>query len=101
MLITFKTRSYANITLFGDVAKNILEMMDFGVVVPGAIVAKDVARALENLQSGLESVADIAPPEIDNDDDQPEPVVSLHTRAIPLIELLQSAVRDDNDVRWE
>lgn len=99
MLITFKTRSYANITLFGDVAKNILEMMDFGVVVPGAIVAKDVARALENLQSGLESVADITPPEIDNDDDQP--VVSLHTRAIPLIELLQSAVRDDNDVRWE
>jgi hypothetical protein len=99
MLITFKTRSYANITMFGDVAKNILEMMDFSVVVPGAIVAKDVARALENLQSGLESVPDIAPPEVDNDDVQP--VVGLHTRAIPLIELLQSAVRDDNDVMWE
>ncbi len=73
--------------------------MDFGDVVPGAIVARDVARALKNLHSSLESELDITPPAVDNDDDQP--AVSLRTRAIPLIELLQSAVKDDNDVMWE
>ena len=99
MLVTFKTKSYANITLFGDVAKNILEMMDFGVSVPGAIVAKDVATALENLRSDLSSAPETGPQTADFDDDQT--TVSLHTRAIPLIELLESAVQDNNDVMWE
>ncbi|MFV2031498.1 MAG: DUF1840 domain-containing protein [Gammaproteobacteria bacterium] len=99
MLITFKTKSYANITMLGDVARNMLEMMDFGVTVPGAIIAKDVATALENLQSGLKSIPETAPPAAETDERLP--AVSLHTRAIPLIELLQSAARDDNDVMWE
>lgn len=98
MLITFKTKSYANITLFGDVAENMLKMMNFGATVPGAIVAKDVAKALENLKSSLEAVPDIAPPPADENDDQT--TVSLHARAIPLIELLESAIQDRNDIRW-
>ena len=98
MLVTFKTKSYANITLFGDVAKNILEMMDFGVSVPGAIVAKDVATALDNLRSGLNSIPEAAPTPVSPEDDQP--AISLHIRAIPLIQLLESAVQDNNDVMW-
>ena len=74
-------------------------MVDFGVTVPGAIVAKDVPRALENLYSGLESVPDIEPLAENTNGDQTR--VSLHARAVPLIELLQSAVRDNNDVMWE
>ena len=49
MLITFKTKSYANIMMFGDVGLKMLKMMDFGVSVPGAIIAEDVPRALRNL----------------------------------------------------
>jgi hypothetical protein len=99
MLITFKTKSYANIIMFGDVGTKMLEMMGFGISVPGAIIAEDVAQALDNLRRGLESVMEIVEPAGDADDDQP--AVSLHTRAVPLIELLQSAIDDENHVRWE
>jgi len=99
MLITFKTKSYANIIMVGDVGTKMLEMMGFGVSVPGAIIAEDVAQALSNLLRGLESVMEFVEPAGDAGDD--EPAVSLHTRALPLIELLQSAIDDENHVRWE
>ncbi len=99
MLITFKTKSYANIMMFGEVALELLKMMDYGVSVPGGIIAEDVPQALSNLQRRLESVIDVVEPADDAEDDQP--AVSLHTRALPLIELLQSAVADQNNVRWE
>lgn len=75
-----------------------LKMMNFGTTVPGAIVARDVAKALENLKYGLETVPDIVPPPADENDDQT--TVSLYMRAVPLIELLESAIQDHNDVRW-
>ena len=99
MLVTFKTKSYANIVMFGDVATKLLEMMDYGTSVPGAIISEDLPKALNNLRRGLESVLEIVEPAGDADDDQP--AVSLHTRAVPLIELLQSAIDDQNHVRWE
>jgi hypothetical protein len=99
MLITFKTKSYANITMFGDVATKMLEMMGYGTSIPGAIISDDVPQALSNLRSSLESVMEIVEPAGDADDDQP--AVSLHTRAVPLVELLQSAIDDENHVRWE
>ncbi len=99
MLITFKTKSYANITMFGDVATKMLEMMGYGTSVPGAIISDDVPQALSNLRSSLESVMEVVEPAGDADDDQP--AVSLHTRAVPLVNLLQSAIDDENHVRWE
>ena len=99
MLITFKTKSYANIMMFGDVAQKLLKMMDYGVSVPGGIIAQDLPQALSNLQRELESIGDVVEPAGDAEQDQP--AVSLHTRAMPLIELLQSAIADQNNVRWE
>ena len=99
MLITFKTKSYANITMFGNVATKMLEMMGCSTSVPGAIVFEDVAQALASLRRALESTMEVVEPAGDADDEQP--AVSLHTRAVPLIELLQSAIDDENHVRWE
>jgi len=99
MLITFKTSAYANITMLGDIGLKMLEMMAFGSSVPGAINAEDVPSALKNLQSALEELPPEVEPADDADDDQPE--VSMHTRAVPLVELLQAAVADETYVRWE
>ena len=99
MLITFKTSAYANITMLGDVGRKMLEMMAFGSSVPGAINAEDVPTALDNLKSALARLPTQVEPAGDADDDQP--AVSLHTRAVPLVELLQSAVADETYVRWE
>ena len=99
MLVTFKTKSYANIVMFGDVGLTMLEMMGFGTSMPGAIVPEDVSHALNNLQSGLESVTQSTEPVDASSEEQP--AVSLQTRALPLIELLQSAIDEQNHVRWE
>ena len=99
MLITFKTEAYANITMFGDVGLKMLDMMAFGNAVPGAINAEDVPRALNNLHAALAKMPEQVEPAGDADDDQP--AVSLHTRALPLIELLQAAIADETYVRWE
>ncbi len=99
MLITFKTKSYANITMFGEVGLKMLEMIDYGVKIPGGIVAADVGHALQNLQQGLASLPPLVEPTGEVDDEQL--AVALQTRAVPLLELLHSAVTNENDVRWE
>jgi len=99
MLVTFKCSAYADITMFGDVAKKMLEMMGFGSQVPGALRAEDVPRALDNLRRGLATVPD-QPAPAGNEDDE-KPTTSLHTRALPLLELLQAAIADESRVRWD
>jgi len=99
MLITFKTSAYANITMFGDVGLKLLEMMNYGKTVPGAITAEDVPQALINLQQGLAKIPQQLEAAGAEDDDQPS--TSLHTRALPLLELLKAAAVDDSLVRWE
>ena len=99
MLITFKSRAYANITMFGDVGLKMLEMMALGTSVPGAIGAADVERALDNLRQELNKI----PPHLQaaGAEDEDQPTTSLHTRALPLLELLKAAIADESAVRWE
>ena len=100
MPITFKTKSYADITMLNDVGEKMLKMMDFGNTVPGAIVAEDIGQALSNLQACI----DIENTQTDSndleDDDEKEPAIALETRAIPLLELLQSANANGHAVSW-
>lgn len=112
MLIKFKTDAYADITMFGDVAKQLLKMMGHSGTVPSAILADDVPAALSRLKHAVEGGKDSASADADSaasadkgfseeadpDDDQ---AVSLAYRAIPLIELLTAAARKKRDVMWE
>ena len=50
MLITFKCDAYADITMFGDVARQPLKMIGNSGTVPGAILAEDVPDALDRLK---------------------------------------------------
>ena len=99
MLITFKTSAYADITMFGDVGLKLLEMMNFGKAVPGAITDENVPQALINLQHGLAKIPQQVEVAGAEDDDQPS--TSMHTRALPLLELLKAAAVDNSLVRWE
>ena len=98
MPITFTTKSYADITMLNDVAEAMLEMMDFGNLIPGAIAAKDVHQALTNLQKNLVDESDKKDQNEEENEEQPS--IALSTRAMPLLELLKSANVDDNDVSW-
>ena len=98
MPITFKTKSYADITMLNDVGKKMLNMMNFGNAIPGAIAAEDIGTALSNLQVGIDKQNS----EVDShaSEDENEPTIALRTRAVPLLELLQSANADGDSISW-
>ena len=98
MLVTFTTQAYADITLFGDVAKALLTMMGHTPTVPGAILAADVPAALARLTAAIETAKAI--PSVE-DKEADEPVVSIAHRALPLIELLAAAARAEANVMWK
>lgn len=103
LMVTFHTKAYADITMFGDVAVRLLELMGHSGTVPSAILPEDIPEALKRLRAGVEGEengeADEAPSK--GKDSTDEPVVSLKTRAFPLIELLEAAVLEDEPVSWE
>ena len=106
MLITFKCDAYADIILFGDVAKRLLKMMGHSGTVPSAILAEDIPVALDRLKRAIEAEKSTfaAPPEPAGDTqsgDQGEEAVSLEYRAFPLIELLTAAAKKNCDVMWK
>ena len=103
MLIKFKTTaSYPEITMFGEVALNLLKMMGRRGTVPSAISPDDIPEALRSLRKGVAD-ADAAledQPAHDEEEGEERPV-SLHNRALPLIELLEAAQREGVPVMWE
>jgi hypothetical protein len=101
MLVTFHTKRYANITTFGDVAKQLLELMGHSGTIPGAINADDVPAALARLEAaiGQRKAADAAD-ERAHEDDSPRKV-GLSTRAGPLLELLRAAAANKTAVMWD
>lgn len=98
MLVTFTTKAYADITMFGDVAIAMLKMMGHSGTVPGAIRAEDVPAALSRLKAAVEAGM-VPPPHANKDAD--EPVVSTAHRALPLIDLLAAAAKNGCDVMWK
>lgn len=103
MLVTFTCKAYADITMFGDVALSMLNMMGHSGTIPGAILADDVPAALDRLKNAIEKTK-VAPaqsePEDSRHDEPDEQPVSLANRALPLIGLLTAAAKENCDVMW-
>lgn len=102
MLVTFHTKSYADITLFGEIGKQLIKLMGHTPTVPGAILAEDLPAALARLRSGIAaaSTQEQAIPPSDAPDDK-ERHVSLAHRALPVIQLLETALADKQNVMWD
>jgi hypothetical protein len=107
MLVTFHTKSYANITMFGDVAVKLLELMGHSGTVPSALSAEDVPAALERLKAAIaaEKKKPSAPPRggegRGSGEDENERPISLAKRALPMLELLESAAANHAAVMWD
>ena len=110
MLVTFRTKAYADITMFGDVAKQLLALMGHSGTIPSAIQAEDVPAALERLEAAMAqrrdadaaeaAEADAAEQERRRSGDDAPRKVTLSQRAVPLIELLRAAAAKKTDVTW-
>ena len=104
MLVTFHSRAYADITLFGDIAQALLRMMGHSATVPGALLAAEIPAARARLLSAL-AARDAAPPldlgDEDGDEEEKEPPTPLSLRALPLLELLAASAQAGCDVMWD
>jgi hypothetical protein len=101
MLVTFSCPAYASITMFGDVAVRLLELMGHSGTVPSVLLAEDVQGALERLETAIQADKQSPPvPDESAKGEDGEPAVSLSHRALPLIELLKAAAKAKCDVMW-
>jgi hypothetical protein len=103
MLVTFKTKDHADITMFGDVAIKLLRLMGHSGTIPSAVKAEDVPSRLVQLKRAIdaEPAAVAADNEPKNRDAEAAPPVSLRQRAYPLIQLFEAAARSGADVMWD
>ena len=96
MLIEFSSESTGNVIMFGKVATQLLKMMGQSGNNEGAIREADVPEALNKLKSAL---AALPAAESDRDDDDNE--ISMQTRAVPLIDLLEESAAAGSYVMWK
>lgn len=101
MLITFSSPAYGDITMFGDVAIQLLKLMGLSGTVPGALLAQDVPAALARLEAIVSEDKPLPDPEDASQDEDAEPPVSLSHRALPIIELLKAAAKQEDNVMWD
>jgi hypothetical protein len=101
MLVTFYCPAYADITMFGDVAVQLLKLMGHSGTVPGALLAEDVPAALKRLEVAIEAEKLSPEPEAAAEGEDDEPAVSLPHRALPVIELLKAAAKARCNVMWD
>ena len=118
MLVTFRSTATESVTMFHDVAVELLKLMGASGKVPGALNPEDVPAALQKLEASIEQLrlnnphAETAAPPADNedwseadergeDDKNKEPPVGITVRAIPLISMLKRAAGAHAELVWE
>ncbi len=97
MLVTFRTKAYADITMFGDIAVELLKLGGLTGNVPTAILAAEIPGFLGRIERALTERQATQAQATGRDgrdgrsEEEAEPPVPLRSRALPLIELLRAA----------
>jgi polyhydroxyalkanoate synthesis regulator phasin len=112
MLITFTSKAAAEVTMYKEHAKRILDLLGKDVD-RGVITAAEAPKAVEVLEKEIAETRmhhasdDVQRDvhahhsEVANDSDhEGMEVVSFATRAYPLLEMLRAASKGGNDVLW-
>lgn len=112
MLVTFKSKAAADVVMYKDHARRILELLGKEVD-KGVFTIEQISGAIATLESEIrQSKAHPASEDVrhdielhhgvDGDDHEHEPSqsVSFSTRVYPLLEMLRAAKRDRQVVAW-
>lgn len=104
MLIRFHSPAYHDITMFGADGKLMIELMGMSGKIPSAVNAEDLPEAKAKLLAGIESAPPPPPPAAADETDESDATrfhVSLRTRALPLLSMIDAAIAKDAYVMWE
>lgn len=96
MLVKFSSKTYENIIMFENVAKQLIQLMGHSNTIPGSILAEDIPHTLSQLESGLEKT-----PKTEQQTEEEEPEISLALRAVPLVNMLKAAASHQTNVMWD
>ncbi len=97
MPVIFKTPTSQRVIMLDRDAEMMLKTISTSGNIPGALYPEAIPAALEALEARIKLESndeDLAQTE---DSDQ----VGIHTRAFPLIELMQSAIEKNETLMWD
>ena len=105
MIITFKSKAAGDVIQFGDPAKRLLGIMGKDAEsATGIITVEQLPDALARLKAAVAAErAELGGRSRNDDEDERQgkpPAITLSQRAVPLIELLEYALRDKAPVTW-
>lgn len=109
MLVKFSTR-FGHLVMQGEPAVALVRLGGHSGAVPSAVLEADLPGFLARLQAGLELQGDqLSPPPpakepgtSEDDEDEPrERPVKLRVRAVPLLDMIATAIRQKSDLMWE
>lgn len=112
MLITFKSKAAAEVVMYKEHAKRILDLLHKDLE-RGVITAAETASAIAKLdteiaESRLHSVSEEVQHDVaahhgdsgDDNDHEPVEIVTFSSRAYPLLEMLRAANKEQCDILW-
>ena len=109
MLITFTSKVYPDVVMFGNVATALLRAMGQKEEPPGILRGEDIRIAAERLRAHLDIAApkdkaanDEADDPNKSEDERKEARnrVGLRTRALPLLDMMDACYKKDADLIW-
>ncbi len=104
MLITFTSKYSPDVLMFGDVASVLLKAMGQSETPPGALQGDNIKLAADQLRRYLQAIPNPGKPEAADDDDEQgdkqEQQVGLSIRAKPLLDMLDKAYKEQENVIW-
>jgi len=109
MLVKFSTR-FGQLVMQGEPAVALIRLGGHSGTVPSAVLAADLPGFLAKLRAGLELQGDqVSPPPQANEpgadgEDEKEPrerPIKLRLRAVPLLDMLDTAIKQQSDLLWE
>ena len=109
MLVKFSTK-FGQLVMQGEPALALIRLGGHSGTVPSAVLAADLPGFLAKLRAGLELQGDQAsPPPQANEpgsdwEDEKEPreqPIKLRLRAVPLLDMLDTAIKQQSDLLWE
>lgn len=108
MIIVFQSQAAGDVIMFGDVAQRMMAIMGKEVADQGIVTLEQLPDAIARLKAAI--AADKAERAGRSEDDLPHeeraadgssrPFVNLTQRAVPLIELLELALKKNKPVVW-
>lgn len=110
MIVTFQSAAAGDVIMFGDVAQRLMDIMGKEAGDKGIVTVEQLPEAIARLKAAI--AEDKAQRAAVTDEDEPQsepdpnsqtgqrPFVSLAQRAVPLLELLEWALKKKKPVVW-